>query len=200
MRLLESKTLRSPFIGKRIQFRQIKEADAEIIQQWFNHPTVRGKFYLDNSINPWLDVTLAQIKKILDKWSKAEDETNVIIESLEEKNPIGLASWNWHWDTHSPDFNLFIAPDFQGKGYGSEALQLILGYLFTSTPAHVVSIWIYELDTDRITFFTKEGFQNQGMMRRAQRFENKDVGYVVFDLLKREWESRKKNNQRKFDL
>lgn len=182
-----SDLMRSPFIGKRLQFRYIIPKDLELIRFWFNHPSVRGKIHLDDNFNPWLAITEVQMNAIYEKWGKKERETHVIIESINDQTPVGLATWDIQWDPHSPSIDLFIAPDHLRKGYGSESLDLLLNYLFNHTPAHMTSVWISELANDRLAFFAKHGFQNQGKMRRAALIEGRDIGIIILDLLKREW-------------
>ncbi|MFQ5977797.1 MAG: GNAT family N-acetyltransferase [Candidatus Heimdallarchaeota archaeon] len=182
-----SDLLRNPFVGKRLQFRHINPKDLELIRFWFNHPTVRGKIYLEDNINPWLGITEEQMKALYEKWGKKERETHVIIETNDDQTSIGLATWDIQWDPHSPSIDLFIAPDHLQKGYGSESLHLLLNYLFNHTPAHMTSVWISELATDRLAFFAKHGFQDQGKMRRVAAIEGRDIGVHILDLLKREW-------------
>ncbi|MFX0116077.1 MAG: GNAT family N-acetyltransferase, partial [Candidatus Hodarchaeota archaeon] len=168
--------------------------DLELIQFWFNHPSLRGKVYLNENINPWLALTEDQMKTVYEKWTKRERETHLMVETIENHTPIGLAMWDVQWDPHCPGIDLFIAPDHHRLGYGAETLQLLLEYLFGHTPAHSVSVWISELTPERLGFFKKYGFQDQGKLRRASIIDGRDIGIHVLDLLKREWLAQQQAN------
>ena len=170
-----------------VQFRHILQKDLDVIRFWFNHSSVRGKIHLDESINSWLGITEEQMKSVFEKWSKEKDQTHMMVETVNTKTPVGLVMWDCQWDPHCPGINFFIAPDHHHQGYGSETLRLILNYLFDYTPAHSISAWISELDSDRFAFLKKLGFQDQGKMRRVAKVNGRDIGLHVLDLLKREW-------------
>ncbi|MFW9916840.1 MAG: GNAT family N-acetyltransferase [Candidatus Thorarchaeota archaeon] len=183
----------NPFLGKRLQFRHILPSDLELIRFWFNTPSVRGKIHLDDEINPWLAITEEQMKALYEKWTKKERRTHLMIETNDQQTPIGLVSWDIEWDSHCPSMDLFIAPDHaRNDDFWLESLQLLLNYLYNYSPAHSVSWWISELDSERLAFAQKLGFQDQGKMRRIAIVEGRDVGLLVLDMLKREWIERQK--------
>lgn len=189
-----SEAQHNPFVGKHLQFRHILPNDLELIRFWFNSPPVRGKIHLDE-INPWLAITEEQMKAIYEKWTKKERRTHLMIETNDQQMPVGLVSWDIEWDPHCPSIDLFIAPDHvRNDKFWLESLQLLLNYLYNYTPAHSVSMWISELDSDRLAFAQKLGFQDQGKMRRIAIVEGEDVGLHVLDMLKREWIERQKQN------
>jgi RimJ/RimL family protein N-acetyltransferase len=101
---------------------------------------------------------------------------------------IGHAEMEWGWDPHCPGVSIVIAPGLQRKGYGSQVMQLLLRYLFESMPAHSLSCWVAEWNTEARAFLKFHGFQESARMRRAGIRQGAYFDMVVTDLLRSEWE------------
>jgi RimJ/RimL family protein N-acetyltransferase len=135
------------------------------------------------------------MKALYEKWSKKKRRTHLMIETNDQQMPIVVVSWDVELEPHWPSIDLFIAPDHvDNDDFWLESIRLLLNYLYNYTPAHSVSWWISEIDSDRLAFAQKLGFQDQGKMRRIAIVEGKDIGLHVLDMLKREWIERQKQN------
>ena len=109
---------------------------------------------------------------------------NLAIEELASHDLIGHTECDWEWDPHNPSLAVVIAPTHQRKGFGLEACQLLLRYLFEYTPAHTVTCWIAEWNQPARQFGARSGFRESGRLRRAGIWGGQYYDIIVADLLR----------------
>jgi RimJ/RimL family protein N-acetyltransferase len=63
--------------------------------------------------------------------------------------------------------NLRIALTRPGKGYGSEAVRLVLDHAFATTPLHRISLGVYAFNERAVHVYEKCGFRHEGVSRDA---------------------------------
>ena len=82
-------------------------------------------------------------------------------------------------------------PDYWGKGYGTEALQLALRYAFTELNLHRVSLDVFGYNRRAIRSYEKAGFVLEGVQRKIVQREGQrwDVRYM--GALQEDWLARK---------
>ena len=88
------------------------------------------------------------------------------------------------------EVGLTIAPEWQGKGYGTEALQALLEFLFTTLNKYRV---IASADPDNaasLAMLRKVGMRQEAHHVRSFWFRGQWVDDVVFALLAEEWRER----------
>ena len=78
----------------------------------------------------------------------------------------------------------------RGKGYGTEALRLILGYAFDNIGMERVSTYTLEINIPCQKAFEKLGFVLEGRARKAFYFRGQRYDYVHYGLLASEWRPR----------
>ena len=94
-------------------------------------------------------------------------------------------------DNGSTLFHITIGePDAWGKGYGTEATELMLAHAFTRLALHRVALTVFEYNARAIRSYEKCGFVVEGRAREAifrdGRFWDEIHMSVLFD----EWEAR----------
>jgi RimJ/RimL family protein N-acetyltransferase len=75
-----------------------------------------------------------------------------------------------------------------GKGYGGEALGLLLRYAFSELNLHRVSLTVFEYNPRAIRTYEKAGFRVEG---RARKFLNRDGqrwDMIYMGLLREDWQ------------
>jgi diamine N-acetyltransferase len=88
------------------------------------------------------------------------------------------------------DFGIEIGEaDYRGRGYGTEAVRLVLDYAFTALGLHNVALltWEYNLAAQRA--YTKAGFRETGRRRQAKFMGGKLWDMVSMDCLSTEFVS-----------
>ena len=77
--------------------------------------------------------------------------------------------------------------DQWGKGYGTEAMQLLINYCFQTLNMHKVELNVYDFNTRAIKSYTKIGFKEEGRGRKSHYINGKYVDFIAMGILKDEW-------------
>ena len=97
---------------------------------------------------------------------------------------LGLTRWN----SRDAFVGLGIGPrDFWGRGYGTEAMQLILQYAFLELNLDRVTLNVFEYNQRAIRSYEKAGFQHEGRQRGALLREGKRWDMLYMSVLRKEW-------------
>lgn len=118
-----------------------------------------------------------------------DSETHRMLVVEADDEVVGHASIDWWWDVLQPWFGVVIDPAHRRQGYGRKAATMILGYLFETTPAHVVTADAGEWNTAGQALATALGFSEAGRYRNQVQRDGEWQDIVTFDLLRREWEA-----------
>ncbi|MFD0590938.1 GNAT family N-acetyltransferase [Paenibacillus sp. GCM10027627] len=78
----------------------------------------------------------------------------------------------------------------RNKGYGTEALNLILRYAFHELNLHRVGLDVIEYNAKGIRAYEKAGFQVEGRIRESVWRDGKRVDRIVMGILRSEWEDK----------
>ncbi len=113
-----------------------------------------------------------------------------IIHTLKDDRPvgfIGLEGISW---THGDCF-VFIAlgeRETWGKGYGTDAMRVILRYAFTELNLHRVSLDVFGYNPRAIRSYEKAGFVEEGRVRGLLNREGRRSDLIFMGILKEEWQ------------
>lgn len=182
---------RSPgFQSERLVLRAIEPEDIPTLHTYLNHPDLNGRRYLPGHFPEDLPLSKKQVEKAYERLSQEEDGFHLAVTLRESQKMIGHASCDWGWDPYCPGVSLVISPSRHRQGYGSEVLEILLGYLFDRTLAHNVSMWLADWNNAGRDFAKKNGFQEIGRWRRAGKLNGVFFDTIVVDLLRPEWVKR----------
>jgi len=108
----------------------------------------------------------------------------------EEETVVGVAGLtSIDWVNRRAEFSLYIAPEYQGNGYGEMGLKTLLAHGFRNLNLH--SIWGETYEGNRaLEMFYALGFQFEGT-RREHYFRNgRYIDAHLVSLLAREFEAK----------
>lgn len=74
------------------------------------------------------------------------------------------------------------------KGYGSDAMRVLLRYLFDELNMHRVSLMVVAGNARAIRSYEKCGFVREGALRRAEQREGERRDMVFMGILRADWE------------
>ncbi len=80
-------------------------------------------------------------------------------------------------------------PKYQRKGYGTEALKLILDYGFSFLNLRNISLSVFEYNEPAYNLYKKVGFKEAGRLRKAVEIMGKTYDVIIMDMLKEEFQS-----------
>lgn len=78
--------------------------------------------------------------------------------------------------------------DLWGQGYGSEALRLLVGFLFDHLNVRRVELDTWSGNERAIRSFARIGFREEGRLRQAVRGPGRYFDAIIMGLLRAEWQ------------
>jgi RimJ/RimL family protein N-acetyltransferase len=90
-------------------------------------------------------------------------------------------------DPTQAEVGLTLAPEFQGKGYATEALRALLNYLFTTLKKHRVFGSADPRNVSSIQLQERVGMRKEAHFVKSLWFRGEWVDDVIYALLAEEW-------------
>jgi RimJ/RimL family protein N-acetyltransferase len=182
----------SLYTGKLVRLTRIEfEKDPEVLAEWSKDATL-GRMLYQSPVRP---LSAWQVKKQLEKTEKeVEEEKNLFyyhIRSMGDENLVGWGKIEWIlWPSQSGYIRLAIGPSEQNKGYGSDAMQLLLRFTFDELNLHRLSAMIPDYNQSGIHLLKKFGFAEEVRRREVIFRDGCRWDSLHFGLLCSEWEGR----------
>ena len=79
----------------------------------------------------------------------------------------------------------------RGKGYGSEAMRLIIDYAFFELNLHRIQLTVFDYNQQAIALYERLGFQREGVFREFGQRDGKRYDMYLYGILYEEWEQYK---------
>ena len=83
--------------------------------------------------------------------------------------------------------------DYQNKGYGTEAMEMLLEYGFNTLNMNRIELSVYEFNTRAFKTYQKVGFVEEGRKRQARYHNGKYQDEIIMAILREDWENKGKN-------
>lgn len=178
------------FEGKDVRFGPIDhEKDPEIESKW----THDSEFMRMYSLDPARPMSAAMVKKAYEKLEKEiEEEKNMFyfaIRARDDDRLIGKAQVNrieWSNGHGWVELGLGSADD-RRKGFGTQALGMLLRFGFGELNLHRISARVPEYNEGAVALFRKLGFVEEVRRRQALDRDGRRWDLLTFGLLKDEW-------------
>ncbi|WP_040861841.1 GNAT family N-acetyltransferase [Nocardia niigatensis] len=116
------------------------------------------------------------------------DRLDLAIVDIATGHCVGEAVLN-QWDPGNAgcNFRILIGPAGQGRGLGTEATRLIVGYGFEKLALHRISLEVYAFNPRARRAYEKAGFRPEGILRESLRYGDQWIDATVMSILAREW-------------
>jgi RimJ/RimL family protein N-acetyltransferase len=94
-------------------------------------------------------------------------------------------------DNHSSNIRIALFDEADtGKGFGTEAMRLMVDYGFRQRDLHRISLTVYAFNPRAIRSYEKAGFSREGVMRDALYWDEAYVDAIMMSILAHEWPPR----------
>jgi RimJ/RimL family protein N-acetyltransferase len=184
------------FVGK---LTRLVAADPDRFGEWYATWSRDSEFlrFFDSDPAVPRNVKKTQEAERADSESQAPGSLAFLIHTLEQDKLIGLTAV---WRALTPQGDPWVAigigdREYWGKGYGSDALGLVLGYGFLELNAHRVSLVTFENNPRAIRSYEKLGFAHEGRQRGALKRDSVRIDMLFMGILRRDWEHRRGTGQ-----
>ena len=81
-------------------------------------------------------------------------------------------------------------PAYRGKGYGTDAMRLLIGYGFRELDLQKITLSAFGYNLRAIRSYEKAGFIREVVQRAALYRDGQRHDMIVMGILRREWEAR----------
>jgi RimJ/RimL family protein N-acetyltransferase len=165
--------------GKTVNLRIVERQDLSILLEWDNNVDFRGQF--ENVKQE----TMAELERLYDNIKDAQWFF------IEKKNGTKIGFIAHFLSAGEAEIGYDIVPNERNKGYASEAIQIIVDYLFLSKD--IVRIQA-KADPENIPSWKaleKAGFKREGILRKTFYCRGKWRDDCIYSILREEWKEPK---------
>jgi RimJ/RimL family protein N-acetyltransferase len=168
-------------IGKICYLAPIDLDDINLYTEWLNSEEVFKYLLVGTSI-----ISIEAEKEALLRLSK--EHVYGIIEKENDSliGNVGLVSINHIHKT--AEVGIFIGrKEYWGKGYGTEALRLLVDYSFRVLGIENIMLRTYDYNIRAQKSYEKVGFKKMGIRRRSHYYNNERHNEIYMDIIKEDF-------------
>ncbi len=169
--------------GKHIYLRSFAREDLVHLRRWWEDAELRGL------IGETTAMSQADCEKFLEKvYADSSREWFVVV--IKKNNRVigeaGLLRMDRAW--RATDVSVIIGEKEEwGKGYGTEAILLLLDRAFRQLDFHRVAIGVVGFNERALRFWEKAGFRREGIHRDGYYYDGKYYDFVMMSILEDEF-------------
>jgi RimJ/RimL family protein N-acetyltransferase len=164
--------------GKLVNLRIMEKEDLPILKEWDNEIGIMGKY------EPIIQETKADLERQFDK----STEGQWFFIEKKDGTKIGLIA---HFVAHGTVIGYAVLPNERRKGYGSEAIEIIVDYLFLTKNIVRIQAETHPENIASQRVLEKAGFKKEGIIRKS--FFSRGVwrDTAMFSIIREEWKEPK---------
>lgn len=170
----------------KIYLDNIKKNDMEYIYKWFSD----SEFLKYYDYYPPIPQTKEEVDKTIHDYENSKKSK--VFAVRKEGNIIGLAGYDDIVEENSVA-TLFIGigeKEERGKGYGMEAMKLLLNFGFNELKLYRIQLNVLSFNEKAILLYEKCGFKKEGTYREFVLRDGKRYDLLLYGLLKNEWNNK----------
>lgn len=120
-----------------------------------------------------------------------------IIRTREENKVIGFVDLcEYDWTARNAWVGIGIGDtEYRGKGYGTEAMMLVVDYAFRAMNLHRINLDVFGFNKRAIRSYEKCGFKYEGTQREAIYKEDQRWDMIEMGILRDDWEMMQRLDQ-----
>ncbi|MFN2121337.1 MAG: GNAT family N-acetyltransferase [Anaerolineales bacterium] len=172
--------------GKRIRLRAIERSDLPRYLEWLNDPEVTEGLW------HYLPLSMDDEAAWFEKMRQQDAEQRPLAIEIRENQAwrlvgnVGLL--DLRWANRSAELGIFIGDkSVWDKGYGTEAVELMLQHAFDTLNLHRVFLRVFATNKRAQRSYEKAGFVSEGTLRQAVFRHGLYVDMHIMGILRPEW-------------
>jgi RimJ/RimL family protein N-acetyltransferase len=173
--------------GRLIVLRRHRPENLRAFARWYSDPEIARLTRYQQS-----PLSHDEVQRFFYSRIMGSDFLAMAIHVRETDRLIGTCAFSQlDGDNGSTLYHITIGePDAWGKGYGTEATELMLAHAFTRLALHRVGLTVFEFNARAIKAYEKCGFVEEGRARQAILREGRFWDEIHMSVLLDEWEAR----------
>ncbi|WCF08223.1 GNAT family N-acetyltransferase [Paenibacillus thiaminolyticus] len=172
--------------GKRIYLRPINSEDADFYYQMLFNPEMRRLTGTQRHFSK------EQVASHIEGKTQSASDMLLLIAIRESDQIIGdIELQDIDSINRSAGMRIAIdAPANQGRGFGSEAIGLLLEYAFGILQLHRIELNVFAFNERAIHVYEKMGFRREGVQRDALYYNHAYHDSIIMSILEHEYRNR----------
>jgi RimJ/RimL family protein N-acetyltransferase len=177
----------SLFNGERVRLTALHPDDAPLMARWYED----GEFARMWDAAPANPKTAESLRKWFEEVNASKSDFAFGIRQMYSDDLIGYIDLSdILWNHGAAWMALGIGdPVNRGKGYGFEAINLVLRFAFHEINLHRVQLNVFGYNERAIKLYERIGFQREGVFREFISRDGRRYDMILYGMLKREWEA-----------
>jgi len=182
-----SDTLGTLFTGRLVRLTAKQAEDNKLIAGWQNDAEYLR--LLDD--DPAQPLSVEDLNKHDKDRHHRDNSFEFMLRTLAEGKLIGFGALWINWNHRTAGLGIGIGePEFRGKGYGTDAMRLLIGYGFRELDLHRIQLSVLASNLRAIRCYEKVGFIRE-IVKRAEIYRDGQwIDVIYMGLLRSEWEAR----------
>jgi len=164
-------------IGKRIYLRELTTDDArQEYCDWLNDAKVNQYLITKNS-------TLEELKEYIQK--QIDNPNSLFVGMFDKKNDQHIGNIKLEpivWKKRKAELGILIgSKNYWRKGFGTEAIKLIIDYSYTSLKLNFIEIGIFSENKVALKVYEKVGFKIKKINKNALSYKGKLTDKIIME-------------------
>lgn len=179
----------SLFVGERVRLRATLDADRPALAAALMDPAIR--ITQSRTAAPMSETAA---REMIAEWSANKGvDVGFSIETLGESPELVGHTGLFGIDAkdRSGTVGIMLLRAHLGRGYGTDALRLLVGYGFRELGLHRIDLDVYGYNVRAIASYRKVGFVEEGRQREAIRHDGQWHDNVLMAILEHEWRAQR---------
>jgi RimJ/RimL family protein N-acetyltransferase len=176
---------RDLFRGTLVRIVAPAEEDAVILSRWSEDSDYLRSLDTDYA----RPLSTQEVARRLDPEQSDSSRLEFHVRTLDKDRLIGfVALHSIEWNNGSAKLAIGIGePNYRGKGYGTDALRLLLRYAFDELNLYRVGLEVISNNVRAIRTYEQLGFQQEGAMRGGVLRDGHRHDILLMGILRDEW-------------
>jgi len=178
------------FTGQLVRLAAKVPDDNNVITRWFDDAEFARQLDSD-AARPY---SIARLEKDDEEEKKHLQEGRnygFMFHTLAEDKVIGFGGLWVNWNHQNGWIGIGIGePDYRSKGYGTDAMRLLVNYGFRELGLYRVQLMVFSYNKRAIRCYEKVGFKREVIQRAALYRDSQRYDQYLMGILRPEWEGR----------
>ena len=173
--------------GEKVILRAVKREDLQRHFEFSNDVA----FHTLQSEDPWEPRPLARLEAEFEERVHKEDSEIIRFAIEADDNYIGhCLLYDFQHMSRRCSLGIGIGdPEYQGKGYGRDALRVLLNYAFRLRNLRKVALTVSGNNERAIRSYRACGFVEEGRLRQHDWADGQYIDVICMSILREEWEA-----------
>ncbi len=175
--------------GQRIRLRGLRDDDLPTLATW--EMDAARMATRSGSVAPPSE---AEAKNRLAAWcTNDKDDLGFVIETLDDPPTLvgDIALFGARPKNRCAAIALALGREHIGRGYGSDAVQVIVDYGFREMGLHRIQLEVWSFNAAAIRVYAKVGFVEEGRRRGLVWHDGQWYDAIMMSILDHEWQARR---------